>query len=254
MLTLEHVCAGYGAREVVHDVSYTFESGRNYCIMGPNGCGKTTLLRAMSALIPHRGRIGLMGHEISRMKRRELAAHLAIMSQLHEVSFPYTVYDTVMMGRYRFSSGLSRRDGRDRASVERCLEITGLTQLRDRPVDQLSGGQRQRVFLAHALAQDPDLILLDEPTNHLDIRHQIELIDFLKEWSGDGKHSVIGVFHDVNLGLRFSEDVLFMKDGRLERAGKFSDCADRDFLTGLFGVDIAAYMTDTLQKWKEVRA
>ena len=252
MLTLQGVCAGYGAQEVVHDFSFSFEEGMNYCVMGPNGCGKTTLLRSVAGLIPHRGEIRVNGKEVARMKRRELAAHIAVMSQLHEVSFPYTVYDTVMMGRYRYASALIRPDGKDRESVERCLAVTGLTGLRDRPVDRLSGGQRQRVFLAHTLAQDPEIILLDEPTNHLDIRHQIELIDFLKRWSADGKHSVIGVFHDINLGLRFSENVLFMDDGRLLRHGQFSQVADRAFLTELFGIDIASYMTDTLEKWKHV--
>lgn len=255
MLEFRHVSAGYGAQRVLFDLSFSLKRGVNYCLLGPNGCGKTTLLRAVDALIPHEGEILLDGEEVSRLPRERLACRLALMSQRNEAYFPYTVRETVLMGRYRrMKRGLMRTPGReDREAVDRCLEATGLTELRDRSIDRLSGGQLQRVFLARALAQEPDVILLDEPANHLDARHQVELVDYLKAWSQDGRHSVIGVFHDVNLALRLSENLLFLKDGRLLRAGRFEEICDRAFLQQVFGMDLTGYMLESLEAWRRVR-
>ena len=141
----------------------------------------------------------------------------------------------------------------DREMVERCLQSVRLDGLRDRRIDELSGGQRQRVFLAQALAQDPEVILLDEPTNHLDVRHQVELIDYLHRWSADGRHSVIGVLHDINLALRLTENAVFMRDGRIERAGRFEQIADAAFLRDVYETDIAGYMRDSFEKWRHVQ-
>ena len=252
MIELKDVRAGYGGKDVLFGVSCRFETGVNCCLLGPNGCGKTTLLRAMSGLIPHTGEVLLDGQRIETMSRRKIAAKIAVMSQINTIYFPYTVYDTVMLGCYQHMKRgpFGGASARDREAVERCLESTGLSDLRDRLVSELSGGQCQRVFLAHTLAQEPETILLDEPTNHLDIRHQIELIDYLKGWTADGKHSVVGVFHDVNLALRLTDRVLFMKDGRMTGGGRFGEVAGRAFLTELFGMDIAAYMVESLEKWK----
>ena len=179
MLELKNVCAGYDGVDVLHDVSCAFPPGSCWCVLGSNGCGKTTLLRAMAGLIPHRGQVLLDGREIDGMKRRDLAGKIAVMSQVNTVYFPYSVYDTVMLGRYQHirASLFGGPSQEDRAVVERCLTFTGLSDLRRRHLDELSGGQRQRVFLAQTLAQDPETILLDEPTNHLDIKHQVELVD-----------------------------------------------------------------------------
>lgn len=254
MLKLANICAGYDGRDVVHEVCSEFHSGHNYCLLGPNGCGKTTLLRAMAGLIPHRGELTLEGREIGAFKRRELATRIAVMSQINTIYFPYTVYDTVMLGRYQHMKNrlFSRPSEEDRAVVEKCLKSTGMLNFKDRMIDELSGGQRQRVFLAHTLAQNPEIILLDEPTNHLDVRHQVELIDYLHEWSADGKHSVIGVFHDVNLALRLSPNVLFMKDGRIARQGNFSEIADAPFLQSIYGMDLAKFMVESLENWKKM--
>ena len=168
MLELKHVYAGYGGSDVLRDVNCVFPEGGSWCVLGPNGCGKTTLLRTMAGLIPHRGEVLLDGRDVGAIRRRDLAARVAVMSQINAVYFPYTVYDTVMLGRYQHMRGslFGGPSVADREAVERCLESTGLAELRGRMIDELSGGQRQRVFLAQTLAQDPEIILLDEPTNH----------------------------------------------------------------------------------------
>lgn len=256
MLELNQVYAGYDGQDVLHGVSAAFPAGGSYCLLGANGCGKTTLLRAMAGLIPYRGHVQLDGQEVCQTKRRALAARIAVMSQINAVYFPYTVYDTVMLGRYQRMrrSLLGGPSSVDRTVVEQCLKSTGLSDLRDRKIDELSGGQRQRVFLAHTLAQDPEIILLDEPTNHLDVRHQVELIDYLNGWSADGKHTVIGVFHDVNLALRLSQNVLFMRDGCIVRQGNFHEIADAAFLKSIYGMDLAQFMVESLSNWSELKA
>ena len=254
MLELKGVCAGYGGVEVLHDVSCAFPPGSCWCVLGPNGCGKTTLLRAMAGLIPHRGQVLLEGREIGGMKRRELAGRIAVLSQVNTVYFPYTVYDTVMLGRYQHMRGtlFGGPSAEDRDMVERCLAFTGLSGLRRRELDELSGGQRQRVFLAQALAQDPQTILLDEPTNHLDVKHQVELVDYLRDWCADGRHTVVGVLHDVNLALRLSRNVLFMREGRIVRSGSFTEIADAPFLHSLYGIDLSGFMRQSLALWREI--
>ncbi|MBQ9951946.1 MAG: ABC transporter ATP-binding protein [Clostridia bacterium] len=255
MLKLKDVRAGYNGSEVLHGVTFDFESGKNYCILGPNGCGKTTLVRAIAALIESTGEIELDGRSIRKMKRKEIASKIAVMSQVTTVYFPFSVYDTVMLGRYQHMSGsvFGHPSREDKEMVEECLRSVRLDKLRDRRIDELSGGQRQRVFLAQALAQNPEIILLDEPTNHLDIRHQVELIDYLHRWSADGKHSVIGVLHDINLALRLTENTVFMKDGNIVGSGAFDRVADGKFLREVYEVDIADYMRDSFEKWRNVQ-
>lgn len=256
MLKLNHVCAGYGDVEILHDVSCHFEKGKNYCILGPNGCGKTTLIRAMAGLIPATGTIELESRNLKALRRKEIAARVAVMSQITQVYFPYTVYDTVMLGRYQHIQAKGLFAGpaaNDREKVEECLETVGLQDLRHKMIDTLSGGERQRVFLAQALAQEPGVILLDEPTNHLDLRYQMELIDYLAQWSSDGQHSVIGVLHDMNLALHLTRNVLFMQAGRIVRQGLFDEIADSAFLNQLYGADIAGFMKNSFERWQRIR-
>jgi len=254
MLKLENLRAGYNGTEVLHGISFHFEKGKNYCILGPNGCGKTTLIRAIAALIPSEGTLELEGKGIRQMKRREIASKIAVMSQVTQIYFPFTVYDTVMLGRYQHMRGkvFSRPSAQDKAFVEECLRTVRLDKLRDRNIDELSGGQRQRVFLAQTLAQDPEIILLDEPTNHLDIRHQVELMEYLRKWSADGRHAVIGVLHDINLALSLTDNTLFMKDGQIVGSGSFNDIASAGFLREVYETDIAGYMRDSFEKWRNI--
>ena len=142
MIELKNMRAGYGGGDVLHGLTFTFETGVNYCLLGPNGCGKTTLLRAMSGLISHTGEVLLDGERLETLPRRKIAAKIAVMSQINTIYFPYTVYDTVMLGRYQHMKRgpFGGASAKDREVVARCLESTGLTELSDRLVSELSGG------------------------------------------------------------------------------------------------------------------
>lgn len=254
MLHLNQICAGYGNGDVLHEIAFDLPLGQNLCILGPNGCGKSTLLRVIAGLLESRGELTLDGKPVGDMRRSEIASHMAMMSQMSTVYFSFTVYETVMMGRYqKLRRGLFASPSKeDKACVEKYLRATGLEGLRERQISELSGGQLQRVFLARTLAQEPEIILLDEPTNHLDLKHQTELVAYLKAWSEEKGRTVIGVLHDINLSLMLSDQLLFLKDGRVAGMGSTETMLRRDFLREIYDMDVTRYMLDALERWKQV--
>lgn len=254
MLHIKDLCAGYGAGDVLHHITFDLPLGENLCILGPNGCGKSTLLRSIAGLIESRGELDLNGRPIRAMRRPEIASHIAVMSQMSTIYFSFSVYETVMMGRYqKMRRGLfSIPSKEDKRCVEEYLRATGMMEMKDRQISELSGGQLQRVFLARTLAQEPEIILLDEPTNHLDLKHQTELVTYLKTWSRENGRTVIGVLHDINLSLTLSDQLLFMKDGRIAGMGAANTVLHRDFLQQVYEMDVAQYMLDALKKWEQV--
>ncbi len=252
MITLKDVCAGYDGIEILHGISFELKKGESLSIIGSNGCGKTTLLRAIAGTLPFSGDIRLQDMDIRKLKRKALAKKVAMLSQTTQIYFNYTVYDTVMMGRYVHETGgiFGSISEVDRRAAEEALKTVGMFELKDREVDTLSGGQLQRVFLAKILAQDPEIILLDEPTNHLDLSYQIELIRFLNTWSKQEGKTVIGVLHDVNLAMLLADKVLLMENGNIKAYGLISDVYASDVLSSAYKMDVAAYMLETLKKWE----
>ena len=251
ILEATHITCGYGAEPVVRDVSLTLHEGARLAILGPNGCGKTTLLRALAGLLPYEGTVTVLGDDAKRLSRRELSRRVALMSQSSPVYFSYTVYETVAMGRYAQRRGglLDRDSGEDRSAVRESLEQTGLWPLRDRLVTELSGGQLQRVFLARTFAQDPAVILLDEPTSHLDLKYQVELTARIKEWTARPGRAVVGVFHDLDLALGFADTALRMADGAAVSSGPAS-AVDPALLSDIYGMDVPRYMKTALGRWE----
>ena len=253
MLRAENIRCGYGGAPVVRGVSFAAAEGERLCILGANGCGKTTLLRALAGLLPYEGTVTLCGADAGKLARRELARRVGLMSQLAPVYFAYTVYETVMLGRYACGPGgvLDRESGEDRTAVRDSLERVGLWPLRDRLITELSGGQLQRVFLARTFAQDPAVLLLDEPTNHLDLKYQTELTASLRAWSEQGGRCVVGVFHDLDLALGFAHRVLLMQEGTI-LADSPADRVDRGLLDRVYGMDVAGYMRESLRRWERL--
>ncbi len=251
MLTVEHLCCGYGGDPVLNDVSFSVEEGRCLCIMRPNGCGKTTLLRAVAGLLPYDGDVCIEGRNLRDLSRREIAQNLALMSQISTVYFSYTVYETVLMGRYAHASGaFSGTSDEDRRIALDAMARTGTLELKDRLVTELSGGQLQRVFLARTFAQSPRIILLDEPTNHLDLKYQVQLVADLKVWAAQEKHCVVGVLHDVNLALEFADSMVLLDGGRVLTCGSVEEF-DLSQLSRVYQMDVGDYMRRSLKRWEE---
>lgn len=251
MLNVENLTCGYGETAVLKNVSFTAEPNEKLFIIGPNGCGKTTLLRAVAGLIPFTGNVLIDGEPVTRMKRKETAKKIAMMSQLSAVYFSYTVYETVMQGRYAHMSGgmFKGESSSDIEAVTACLESTDISELKDKNIRELSGGQLQRVFLARAFAQEPQILLLDEPTNHLDFKCQLELMRYLGRWAENPGRIVIGVTHDINLSLAFGDRLLALKDGGVFAQGRSGEL-DLDLINHTFGLDVRAHMLQTLKNWE----
>lgn len=248
MLTVSNVFAGYGGIDVIKDISMNITG--NLSIVGPNGCGKTTLLKAMANILPFRGEIEVFGRSFKDMSRREISLDIAMLNQRQNIYFDYSVFDTVMMGRYLYiKDALGRPSAEDERIVIKSLEAVNLVALKDKLITRLSGGELQRVLLARTLAQEPRAILLDEPTNHLDLKCQMEIVEYLKDWAGEGERLVIGVMHDINLALRLSDDLVVMKDGEIKAYGKADDIISQGILEQVYEMEVRAYMQESLGRW-----
>ena len=252
MLKLTNVSAGYNGTDVVNNISMCVNTNENLSIIGPNGCGKTTLLRAIANILPFKGEIEIDGKAVRKMKHKEVSRKIAMLSQISGVYFTYSVYDTVMMGRYLHIKDkmLGLPSEEDKAYVLRCLEATDLVPEAHRLITTLSGGQLQRVFLARTLAQEPEIILLDEPTNHLDLKYQLELVEYLKNWADDSNRTIIGVMHDVNLAMKLSDSIMVMKDGRVRAFGKTDEVVTDALMEEVYEIDVARYMRESLKRWE----
>ena len=252
MLEVKGLSAGYGGGDVIRNIDFSVEKGECLCVLGPNGCGKSTLLKSIARIINYRGSVLVDNGDISAIPRKELARKIALLSQNMQVFFPYTVYETVSMGRYAYSQGILKNlSPEDKTIINDTLKKLDLWDIRERMIDELSGGTLQRVFLAKTLAQTPRLILLDEPANHLDLKHQIALLDYLKAWVKENDTSLIGVFHDLNLARYFGDTAILMNEGNLAACGSIEEMLNSEILETVYGIDIRAFMQKSLERWSQ---
>ena len=235
MLELRGIAAGYGGTPVLREVSFTVPKGSLTALIGPNGCGKTTLLRAAARQLPLlAGEILLDGRPVSSYGRTEFARKAAFMPQVRSVP-AITAGALVAHGRFPHLGFSRRLRPADRAAVQAAMEATGVRDWANRDLRALSGGERQRVYLAMALAQDTDLILLDEPTTYLDPGRQFELLDLIASLPGRGK-TVVMVLHDLSHALRYSTQLLLLEQGRLVQRGTPEELYAGGQLDRVFGI------------------
>ncbi|WP_298666355.1 heme ABC transporter ATP-binding protein [uncultured Methanofollis sp.] len=235
MLRAEDLDVGYGDTKVLESVSLAVNEGSFIGILGPNGCGKTTLLRTLSRILrPEEGTVSLDGREIADYSVRDLATRLGVVPQETGVPFAFTVREIVLMGRHPYLGPLSSLKEEDYAICRRAMEQTSTVHLADRLITEISGGERQRVLIARALAQQPKVLLLDEPTSHLDISHQIEVLSIIRGLTP--RVTVIGVFHDLNLAACFCDRIVLMEKGRVVAAGAPEEVLTAGAINQVFGV------------------
>lgn len=237
-LRVEGLTLGYGDRTVIHDLDLVVPPGRITAIVGPNACGKSTLLRSVSRLLsPRSGQVLLDGRSIHAMRTRALAQVLGLLPQSPLAPEGITVADLVGRGRHPHQGLFGRWSHDDDVAVARALEATRTADLAEREVDDLSGGQRQRVWIAMALAQETEVLLLDEPTTFLDVSHQVEVLDLLTDSNASRGTTTVMVLHDLNLAARYADHLVAMVDGRIHVTGTPEAVLTEDCVREVFGLE-----------------
>jgi len=235
-IELRHVSLQYGLRDVVRDVSVQIEEGEFFVIIGPNGAGKTTLLKSITGL--HRlnaGEILLRQRSVSKYSRKELARSLAMVPQQINAEFPFTVAETVIMGRYPHLGLLAVEGKRDLEIAEQAMAFTEVLHLADRRLGQLSGGERQRVIIARAICQQSKVLLLDEPTASLDPAHQLRIMDLMERLRQQEQITIIMVSHDLNLASAYADRLLLLNEGRVAALGTPNEVLSGETLEHSYG-------------------
>ncbi|MDJ0521245.1 MAG: ABC transporter ATP-binding protein [Planctomycetota bacterium] len=239
LLELQDVAFAYGDREVLSDVSLRLEAGAAVAVVGPNGAGKTTLLRvAGGLLVPARGRVLLEGHDLAGIPRRAAARRLAAVPAEEEAVFPFTVRESVELGRHAWRSSFTRLGEDADGLVHAALKRTALEPLADRALPALSSGERQRASIARCLVQDAPVCLLDEPTSHLDLGQRLRMLGVFREEARERGRAVLAVLHDLNLAAWFANRILLMVDGRVVADGTPDDVLTPERIESAFGTPV----------------
>ena len=237
-LAVEGVSFSYPEGEqAVRDLSFSLAEGEMVGLLGPNGAGKTTILKLMNGLLrPGAGRISVLDRDLDGIGRRDLARRMAVVHQRHRTFFPFTVGETVAMGRWPHLGRLGLMRERDRLAVSKAMSGADVYDLRDRRLEELSGGERQRVMIARALAQETRMLLMDEPVSHLDVRHQYGVLDLLRGINRREGISVLLILHDLNLAAQFCRRIAVLARGSLVAQGSPEEVLAPDLLEEVFGV------------------
>jgi iron complex transport system ATP-binding protein len=220
LLKVDKLSGGYGREIIINDISFEMERGEFIGIIGPNGSGKSTLLKLISRVIyPKKGEVLFQNENIIRIKLKELCKNIAFVPQDTVITFSFSVWEVVLLGRTPHLGRLELETKKDFSIAENALILTDTLNLKEKNINQLSAGERQRVIIAKALAQEPTLLILDEPTSHLDIGHQIEVLDLLKKLNKEKKISVIIVLHDLNLASEYCSRIILLNKGEIFKDG-----------------------------------
>lgn len=235
-LWTEDVTIKYDDRVISQNLSVKIPGGSFTVIVGPNACGKSTLLRTLSKLIkPSAGQVLLDGKAITTYKSKEVARILGLLPQSSTAPDGITVANLVAHGRYPHQSFIKQWNEEDEAAVQSAMQLTYTSELSHRFVDELSGGQRQRVWVAMVLAQQTPLLLLDEPTTYLDIAHQIELLELFNDLNQQGR-TIIAVLHDLNHAARYANHIIAMKNGQIIAQGTPHEIVTEQLVEEVFGL------------------
>ncbi|AEN09136.1 MULTISPECIES: ABC transporter ATP-binding protein [unclassified Streptomyces] len=236
-LTADSVTLGYDRRTIAENLSVEIPDNSFTVIVGPNACGKSTLLRALSRMLrPESGEVLLDGQSIHRLPAKKVARMLGLLPQTSIAPDGITVFDLVSRGRYPHQGLLRQWSPEDERIVRESMESTGVAELAGRYVDELSGGQRQRVWIAMALAQQTPLLLLDEPTTYLDIQHQIEVLDLCAELHETQGRTLVAVLHDLNHAARYATHLIAMRQGRIVAEGAPGEVVTAGLVEQVFGM------------------
>lgn len=248
---IEHLGFSYGDNKVLDDLSLVIERGRFYGLVGPNGCGKTTLLDLMvSNRDPARGVIKFLGKEIKRFRKMALAKEITLVPQDFYINFPFTVKEIVLMGRHPYIPRFASPSTEDLRIVEEIMERLEIDRFGDKYITELSGGEKQRVVFARALAQDAPVLILDEATSNMDIQYALKTLNIVVEHREEKQGTVIAAMHNLNLAAAYCDRLVFMKSGRIVFQGDL-EVLNEKTIKNVFEVEAKVYL-DSYSNSKQV--
>jgi len=233
------VSCGYGAHTVLQDTTLHIQQEDFWGIVGPNGSGKSTLLRTMSRVLhPSQGQVLLDENDLYQLPARHVASKIAVVIQEQNLESPFLVKDIIMMGRIPHLKRFQTEGIKDQEIVSKVMDLTDVSYLAQRPVNELSGGEKQRVLIARALAQEPAILLLDEPTSYLDLNYQLEIMELLLRLHREKGIAIVMVLHDINLASQFCERLLVVKEGKIYAAGTPAQIINAAFIKEIYGCEV----------------
>lgn len=249
MIRFNEVSVFYESKKALSDITLQLNNKNFLSIVGPNGSGKTTLLKAIHSLVDYSGEISLNDINTKQISKKDMSKKVALFAQSNTTYFPFTVYDTVLQGRFPYSNSLFGYSKEDKQIVDQMIDELDLTEFQNRHISTLSGGELQRVFLARTLVQNPDILLLDEPTNHLDLSYQVEILDYIKKWSVQHNKLVIAVLHDLNMVQQYADEVLLLDQGKMVQFGRKEDVLGSNDLSKVYRFNVKDWNQDVLKRW-----
>jgi len=238
----QDVCLGYDRKIVLSELTFQLRPGEMVGLIGPNGCGKSTVIRALShTIVPYSGKIFLGGQDVTRLPRRDLARLLAVVPQMPLLPSAFTAFEIVLMGRNPHLGLFQYEKQEDLAIVWQAMGKTGTQPLAERRVGELSGGEIQSLLIARALAQETKAILLDEPTANLDIGRQLEVLDLIKTLCREDNLVVLAALHDLNLAAQYCDRLILINNGQIYAEGTPSEVITADTIAAVYGAGSCVY-------------
>lgn len=242
MLSLQSITIRYNQRTILHDLSFDVQAGEVVALIGPNGVGKSTLIRAISGGVPIAGgQVWANDHDLLQLPIEHRARLVAVVPQAVRLPESFTVEETVLMGRTAYLGWLSRETQADRDIAQSAMERTCITELAPRRIGELSGGEQQRVLIARALAQSAKTLLLDEPTAHLDLKHQAGILSLVRDLAKQEGYAILVALHDLNLAALYADRVALLSNGALAALGTPPEVLTSERLSPVYGLNISVY-------------